>query len=97
MAQQQYFSDKAFTNYLAYLRYWKQPEYAKFLKFPQCLHFLDLLQGKAFRDELVNKLIIDFISEQQFYHWMHYYQKRSAVGADADAGSVTSGSAPALD
>jgi mediator of RNA polymerase II transcription subunit 31 len=32
LAQRDYFKDPAFVNYLKYLLYWKQPEYAKFLK-----------------------------------------------------------------
>lgn len=32
LAQNGYFKDQAFINYLKYLQYWKEPEYAKFLK-----------------------------------------------------------------
>lgn len=32
LAQRGYFKDQAFINYLKYLQYWKEPEYAKFLK-----------------------------------------------------------------
>lgn len=32
LAQRGYFKDKAFVNYLKYLLYWKEPEYAKYLK-----------------------------------------------------------------
>nr|XP_035934280.1 mediator of RNA polymerase II transcription subunit 31 isoform X2 [Halichoerus grypus] len=35
LAQRGYFKDKAFVNYLKYLLYWKEPEYAKYLN---CLH-----------------------------------------------------------
>ncbi|XP_028643098.1 mediator of RNA polymerase II transcription subunit 31 isoform X3 [Grammomys surdaster] len=31
LAQRGYFKDKAFVNYLKYLLYWKEPEYAKYL------------------------------------------------------------------
>ena len=31
LAQQRYFQNPAFVNYLAYLQYWKRPEYAKYL------------------------------------------------------------------
>ncbi|KAL3789995.1 hypothetical protein ACHAWO_002049 [Cyclotella atomus] len=33
----------SFLDFLRYLRYWKQPEYAKYLVYPNCLYFLDLL------------------------------------------------------
>ena len=32
LAQRGYFKERAFVNYLHYLQYWKQQEYAKFLK-----------------------------------------------------------------
>lgn len=31
LAQNRYFEDLAFLNYLKYLQYWRQPAYAKFL------------------------------------------------------------------
>ena len=54
LAQRGYFKDPAMINYLSYLRYWSQPEYVKFIKFPVCLHFLELLQHEAFRKEIAN-------------------------------------------
>lgn len=33
----------SFLDFLRYLRYWKRPEYAKYLQYPHCLYFLDLL------------------------------------------------------
>ena len=32
-----------FLDFLRYLRYWKEPQYAKYIIYPQCLYFLDLL------------------------------------------------------
>lgn len=32
-----------FLDFLRYLRYWKQPAFAKYLSYPHCLYFLDLL------------------------------------------------------
>jgi mediator of RNA polymerase II transcription subunit 31 len=32
-----------FLDFLRYLRYWKLPHYAKYLTYPNCLYFLDLL------------------------------------------------------
>uniref|UniRef100_A0A182MA23 Mediator of RNA polymerase II transcription subunit 31 n=1 Tax=Anopheles culicifacies TaxID=139723 RepID=A0A182MA23_9DIPT len=52
-SQRGYFKDAAFVNYLKYLLYWKEPEYAKYLKFPMCLYFLDLLQYEHFRREIL--------------------------------------------
>ncbi|CAI5795162.1 mediator of RNA polymerase II transcription subunit 31 [Podarcis lilfordi] len=76
LAQRGFFKDKAFVNYLKYLLYWKEPEYAKYLKYPQCLHMLELLQYEHFRKELVNAQCAKFIDEQQILHWQHYSRKR---------------------
>ena len=55
LAQRGYFKEKCFVNYLKYLHgYWTQPAYVKFLKYPLCLHFLELLQHEDFRKEIVN-------------------------------------------
>ena len=35
--------------YLAYLRYWEAPAYAKFLHYPHALYFLDQLQRPEVR------------------------------------------------
>eukprot|EP00128_Syssomonas_multiformis_P011238 Colp12_sorted_trinity150504_noHs@10551 len=75
-SQQRYFQDAAFVNYLKYLLYWKQPDYARFIKYPHCLAFLDLLQDENFRKELANGRFTDFIHEQQFYHWQYYFNNR---------------------
>jgi mediator of RNA polymerase II transcription subunit 31 len=32
LAQNKYFEDKAFLNYLKYLEYWRRPEYAKYIR-----------------------------------------------------------------
>ncbi|KAK4288013.1 hypothetical protein Pmani_030993 [Petrolisthes manimaculis] len=32
LAQRGYFKEQTFINYLKYLQYWKEPEYAKYLK-----------------------------------------------------------------
>ncbi len=42
-----------FVAYLKYLLYWKKPEYARFLIWPHCLEFLELLQGEEFRNKLL--------------------------------------------
>ncbi|KAG7377088.1 Mediator of RNA polymerase II transcription subunit 31 [Phytophthora pseudosyringae] len=33
-----YFENAAFMNYLQYLKYWKQPQYAKYIVNPHCLN-----------------------------------------------------------
>ena len=65
-------AEPAFLEFLEYLQYWKQPEYARLLQYPHCLHFLDLLiNNPTFRRELANVSFRNFIHEQQFYSWQH--------------------------
>uniref|UniRef100_A0A1A9VBE1 Mediator of RNA polymerase II transcription subunit 31 n=1 Tax=Glossina austeni TaxID=7395 RepID=A0A1A9VBE1_GLOAU len=76
LAQRGYFKDQAFINYLKYLQYWKEPEYAKYLMYPMCLYFLDLLQYEHFRREIVNSQCCKFIDDQAILQWQHYTRKR---------------------
>ncbi|XP_059154802.1 mediator of RNA polymerase II transcription subunit 31-like [Physella acuta] len=78
-AQRNIFKDPNFINYLKYLLYWKEQRYAKFLKYPQCLHMIELLQYEHFRKELVNSQCAKFIDDQQLLHWQHYQRKRNAL------------------
>lgn len=57
LAQRGYFKEETFVRYLSYLRYFKQPEYAKTLKYPQALLFLDLLQKPEFREAIALALL----------------------------------------
>lgn len=79
LAQRGFFKDSTFINYLKYLLYWKEPDYAKFLKYPMCLYFLDLLQYEHFRRELVNAQCAKFIDDQQILLWQHYTRRRSRL------------------
>lgn len=63
-------------NYLKYLLYWKEPDYARFLKYPTCLYFLDLLQYEHFRREIVNAQCCKFIDDQSVLLWQHYTRRR---------------------
>lgn len=76
IAQRGYFKDQAFINYLKYLLYWKEPEYARFIKYPTCLYFLDLLQYEHFRREIINAQCCKFIDDQSVLLWQHYTRRR---------------------
>ena len=70
LAQNRYLSDDKFIRFLQYLRYWKKPEYARLLIFPQCLAFLDaLIENESFRKELSSPQFAEFIHSQQGSHW----------------------------
>lgn len=73
--------ETAFLDYLEYLQYWKNAEYAKYLSFPHCLYFLDLLlKSPTFRRELANVSFRNFVHEQQFYSWQHRAKTLSGEG-----------------
>ena len=48
-------------------------------RYPQCLHFLDLLQEEVFRKEVANAQCVKFIEDQQLLHWHHYAKKRTLL------------------
>lgn len=79
LAQRGFFKDKSFCNYLSYLQYWSRPEYAKFIKYPMCLYFLELLQYEHFRREIASGQCAKFIEDQQLLHWQHYTRKRARL------------------
>ncbi|KAF3567701.1 hypothetical protein DY000_02018384, partial [Brassica cretica] len=54
LAQNRYFEDEAFIEYLKYLQYWQRPEYIKFIMYPHCLYFLELLQNPNFRSAMAH-------------------------------------------
>ncbi|RYH20683.1 hypothetical protein EON65_22710 [archaeon] len=75
LALQGYLDDPQFLEYLRYLTYWKEPQYAKFLIFPQCLEFLDvLINSDPFRREIALPQFVEFVHQQQGLEWMHGYQ-----------------------
>ncbi|KAI8852267.1 SOH1-domain-containing protein [Chytridium lagenaria] len=75
LAQNRYFDDEAFLNYLKYLSYWREPQYAKFIVYPYCLEMLDYLQFKAFREAVASENTVHFIHQKEFYHWNNWRAK----------------------
>ncbi|KAH9386643.1 mediator of RNA polymerase II transcription subunit 31 [Nematocida major] len=68
--QKGYFNRADFRQFLEYLQYWKRPEYAKCLFFPQALNILDLLiNSKEFVESLKYKQMVDFLASQQYLQW----------------------------
>ena len=63
-------------NFLKYLKYWSQPEYICYLKFPHCLAFLyALIENEGFRKDLINMQFRDYLHRNQAGHWMHEARK----------------------
>lgn len=69
LAQNRHLDQPAFKQTLRYLRYWKNPRYAKHIRYPQCLAFLDLLDDADFRAALKRADYADFLFQQQHAAW----------------------------
>ncbi|KAF6135566.1 hypothetical protein GIB67_015419 [Kingdonia uniflora] len=76
LAQNRYFEDEAFIGYLKYLQYWQQPEYIKFIMYPHCLYFLELLQNANFRNAMAHPGNKELAHRQQFFFWKNYRNNR---------------------
>ncbi|CAO2815454.1 unnamed protein product [Amaranthus hypochondriacus] len=76
LAQNRYFEDEAFIGYLKYLQYWQRPEYLKFIMYPHCLFFLELLQNANFRSAMAHPGNKEVAHRQQFYFWKNYRNNR---------------------
>ncbi|KAI9507992.1 SOH1-domain-containing protein [Russula earlei] len=69
LAQQGILSQPAFINYLQYLLYWKEKDYARFILYPHALHHLELLQHAEFRSEIMKDEWRESLNQKQFDHW----------------------------
>ncbi|XP_012090529.1 mediator of RNA polymerase II transcription subunit 31 [Jatropha curcas] len=76
LAQNRYFEDEAFIGYLKYLQYWQRPEYLKFIMYPHCLYFLELLQNANFRNAMAHPGNKELAHRQQFFFWKNYRNNR---------------------
>ncbi|KAI6192059.1 Mediator of RNA polymerase II transcription subunit 31 [Aphelenchoides bicaudatus] len=79
LAQRGYFKEQYFINYLRYLLYFKRPEYARTLKFPQCLYMLEAVQHADFRDALAVSTNAKYIEDQLLLQWHFYLRKRDRL------------------
>mmetsp|Transcript_10946 Transcript_10946/g.30725 ORF Transcript_10946/g.30725 Transcript_10946/m.30725 type:complete len:132 (+) Transcript_10946:181-576(+) len=90
LATSNYLTDPAFLAYLKYLQYWRQPPYNRFLTYPHCLTFMDLLlTNETFRRELNSVQFRNFLHEQQFYSWQ--YRSRHLYGGGGNDDAVKDG------
>lgn len=97
LAQNRYFDDPAFVEYLKYLQYWSERPYCEHLVFPHCLKMLELLQSAQFRANLKHAEFKDHVFTHQFQHWHHRWRSETdGAEAEADA-SVPPGAAPEPD
>ena len=82
LAQNRYFQDETFMNFLRYLRYFKEVEYLRHLVFPQCLVFLDvLIDNPQFVEDLTSTFFVEHLHAQQGLYWQHGSAKPTAAAA----------------
>ena len=88
LAQNRYFDDPQFVDYLEYLQYWRAPPYCLYIAFPQCLRMLELLQTEKFVEGLKRDDVKDYLRAQQHWHWRHraMVARDEADGSHADGG-----------
>jgi len=88
LALNKYLDDPAFVAFLRYLSYWRRPEYARFLVYPQALAILELLGRAEVRREVGRVQYKDFLQDQQLLQWRFYLNNRRRL---AGAGAVEGG------
>ena len=85
LAQHGLLDKPGFVNYLEYLMYWKQPQYGRYLQYPHCLFFLDLLQEQEYRAALKDPAFIQMVEWQQYRTWLSQLGTAEADPAAAEA------------
>ncbi|KAI0675082.1 SOH1 family protein [Trametes maxima] len=95
LAQQGILNQPAFVNFLKYLMYWKDKDYARFILYPHALHHLELLQHAQFRTEIGKDEWREYLNQKQFDHWRTWrdpsrIQTAPAPGEDSQPQSATS-------
>ena len=83
--------DPAFIAYLEYLRYWEQPQYAKFVHYPHAFYFLEQLRRPEFRKAMANPRLAEQAHAHQFWHWQ---RSRTELAEAAAATTHDGGAAP---
>ena len=91
--------DPALQEFFRYLRAtWSQPEYVRFLQYPHCLYFLDLLIEKpAVAKEWTQTAFRNFCHQQQFLAWQHRHAICYGVGKEEKDPSSSDNMVPDTD
>jgi mediator of RNA polymerase II transcription subunit 31 len=90
--------DIAFQSYLKYLfQTWTNPAYSRYLSYPHCLYFLQLLIDKpAVLKEWTLPAFRNFCHQQQFMSWQHRHEVLYGKGS-SDESTTDSGTGTAAD
>jgi len=71
----------AFVRYLAYLAYWEEPRYAKYVLYPHALRFRRELLREEFRSALENPRTGERAFASQYNHWLTFRANQIASKA----------------
>ena len=85
LAKRGLFEDKAFVNYLAYLKYFEQPEYSGLISYPSAFWILRMLQDEGFRKQLNTPEARTILREHLMLSWAS--NEEVNVNADDEARS----------
>ncbi|TFK44490.1 SOH1-domain-containing protein [Crucibulum laeve] len=86
LAQQNILEQPAFINFLEYLLYFKEKDYARFIHYPHALHHLELLQHAQFRTDMKkDEFFREFLHQKQFDHWRTWREPSYINGLVPDA------------
>ncbi|CDK25961.1 unnamed protein product [Kuraishia capsulata CBS 1993] len=69
LAQMGKLQEQTFLNYLDYLEYWRDPKYAQFLIYPNCLHILTLLKSPQFREQISRQDLTELLFNDMVNRW----------------------------
>ncbi|KAJ3497151.1 hypothetical protein NLJ89_g10389 [Agrocybe chaxingu] len=87
LAQQSILEQPAFINFLEYLLYFKEKNYARFIHYPHALHHLELLQHAQFRSQMKkDEYLREFLHQKQFDHWRTWREPSSINTSNPEPG-----------
>ncbi|PFH52068.1 hypothetical protein AMATHDRAFT_57888 [Amanita thiersii Skay4041] len=90
LAQQNILEQPAFINYLKYLLYFQEKDYARFIHYPHALHHLELLQHAQFRSQLKkDELFREYLHQKQFDHWRTWRDPSRMVAPKPETSDAT--------
>ncbi|CAE7631734.1 med31 [Symbiodinium pilosum] len=91
LASQGFLGDSGFARFLEYLRYWRRPQYVRYITYPASLAMLDLLCDPAARGRLQRTDAESFLSSNLLHAWGKVKEVRvgppapDLASAEADA------------
>ncbi|VVT51053.1 uncharacterized protein SAPINGB_P002968 [Magnusiomyces paraingens] len=66
----EYLESEEFLNFLEYLEYWREPKYAKYIVYPNCLFVLSLLKEPRFRKDIAREDVSTMFMDDFYMRWL---------------------------